>query len=97
MDFSQALQFYAPIVGIIGLAYGSGVLAARVKHLEKEVFNETDRQGKADDHDRLVIVEATVNNIHEDLVGIKRSLEGVQRQLGNLTTGKAGVFEANVG
>lgn len=95
MDLSPALQFYAPIVGIIALAYWSGVLAARVKHLEKDVFNDASRQERAGDHDRLVIVEATVTNIHDDVVGIKRSIDGMQRQLGNLMTGKSGAYEVH--
>lgn len=93
MSLQEALALYAPLVGLMGLCFWTGSLTQRVKSLEKTVFDERRAATSADDHDRLVKIEAAVGAVSHDTEAIKRQMNGVQAQLRNLMLGKGGLHQ----
>lgn len=87
MTVEQLIQLYAPLAGLLCMAFWTGVLSQRVKTLEDSAKDEKSSG------ERLVKVEVTLGTVHDDVQGIKRSMEGVQRQLGNLMTRGRGVVD----
>lgn len=82
MTVEELIQLYAPLAGLVGMAFYMGVLSQRVRSLENST--KTDKT----DSERLVRVEVSVENMQEELKQLHRGIEGVQRQLGNLMTTK---------
>lgn len=93
MNLDLLLPLLPLFLAIAGLIFHAGMLSQRVKHLEKETFSEQSRRDRNDDHDRLVVVETSVQSIAHDVGDIKTSMLGVQKQLANIRMGKAGAFE----
>lgn len=85
MTVTQLFQLYAPLAGLLGLAFWVGVLSQRVRQLEttaKEL-----RDGAHDQNaviERLVRLEVQMEHSTASLTSVDRSLQGIQRQLGNL-------------
>ena len=85
MTVTQLFQLYAPLVGMLGLAFWVGVLSQRVKQLEetaKELKDAHDDQNAV--FERLVRLEVNMENVVNQLGSLDRGMQGVQRQLGNL-------------
>lgn len=85
MTVAQIFQLYAPLVGLLGLAFWVGVLSQRVKQLEdtaKELKDAHDDQSAV--FERLVRLEVNMENAVTQLGSLDRGMQGVQRQLGNL-------------
>lgn len=84
LSVTQVLQFYAPFAGLLGVVFWVGVLSQRVADLRErvkklEAADDTDGSGE-----RLVRLEVNTENMTKAVESMKRSMDGVQRQLGNL-------------
>lgn len=91
MTIAQLLQLYAPLVGLLGLAFWSGVLTNKVSN-QKEDLEEvkatvaglkTRLELPNVNVERLVRVETKVDALEPRLLAIDRTLQGIQRQVAN--------------
>jgi hypothetical protein len=82
---TQLVQLYAPFVGLIGLAFWSGALSARVRQLEK------DAEGQSGVRDSMIKVQAQVEAMTQTLKALDRNMQGANRQLANIAVGRHGV------
>jgi hypothetical protein len=92
MTLGEMLQLYAPLAGLLVLAFLMGVQHQRTSQLERltqELRAADGRAGGAGDSviDRLARLETNSENNTKQLEKIDRQMEGVQRQLTNLTRG----------
>lgn len=84
LTVTQLFQLYAPLAGLLLMAFWVGVLSQRVKTLEGDVA-EMKTQGMTGGHgERLTRMETKMEHIEEHMERLGRGVEGVQRQLGNL-------------
>jgi hypothetical protein len=88
MTVTALLQFYAPLAGLLALAFWVGMLSQRVKDLGRDVEKLQEAGEPGGVSDRLVRLEVTGENQAEAMKGVQRSLEGIQRQLANMMQGK---------
>lgn len=89
MTLTEALQFYAPLAGLLATTFWLGVLSSRVSTLEREERDRKDREPiERTDHDTLVGLSNDMTSVKETLKGMARNYEGMQRQLANMTSGK---------
>lgn len=80
----QLLQLYAPLAGLLALAFWVGVLSQKVKGLEDDVKDLRDQGSEGGVSERIVRLEVQMEGMQASLEKIERGMEGVQRQLGNL-------------
>lgn len=71
---------YAPLAGVVGLAFWVGALSQRVKAAEEAL------SGARDDGRHLVRVETLVGELTADVAKIESSIEGIHRSLRDLVT-----------
>lgn len=91
MTLAQVLQLYAPLVGLLGLAFWSGVLTNKVTNQKEDLeeVKETVESLKTVlalpnvNVERLVRVETKVDALDPRLAAIDRTLQGIQRQVAN--------------
>lgn len=91
MTLAQLLQLYAPLAGLLALAFWVGMLSQKVVDqkedilaLKADVKSLKDEDSHAGSAERLVRVEVTLETAVTELAKFGRAMEGVQRQLGNL-------------
>lgn len=85
MTVTQLFQLYAPLVGLLGLAFWVGVLSQRVKQLEEVAKDLKVAHAEGNEvFERLVRLEVNMENAVTQLGSLDRGMQGVQRQLGNL-------------
>lgn len=94
MTIPQLLQFYAPLAGLLVMAFMLGALSNRVGTLERERKEDKTTEAaltvaKQNDHDTLIIVASDVTAIKESMAGLHRDMAEVQRQLANSQRPKA--------
>lgn len=83
MTLAEVVQLYAPLVGLLGLAFWTGVLSEQVRNLRSRVGKLESEDSDADGRE-LAVLKSKMETVSEDMQGVKRAMEGVQRQLGNL-------------
>lgn len=87
MSVAALVQLYTPLVGLIMMAFWVGGLSARVKQLEKTGLS----------HDDIIKsvarLEEKADALRNDMDSIKRTMEGVQRALANMMSGRGGTFQ----
>jgi hypothetical protein len=79
----ELLQLYAPLAGMLALAFWVGVLSERVKGLQSDVQDLKDGKMVAD-APAIVRLESAVTTLKGAVDKLTRGMDGVQRQLGNL-------------
>lgn len=85
MTITQLFQLYAPLVGLLALAFWTGVLSQRVKQLEDTAKDLKAANAEGSEvFERLVRLEVNMENAVNQLGSLDRGMQGVQRQLGNL-------------
>lgn len=85
MSLAAVLQLYAPLAGLILMAFWTGVLHQRVAQLEAVARElRSQEEGRDSVIDRLARLEVKSDNTTKQLDKIARELEGVQRQLSDL-------------
>ncbi|HZC15346.1 MAG TPA: hypothetical protein VE309_01155 [Caulobacteraceae bacterium] len=90
MTLGDVLQLYAPLAGLLVLAFLMGAQHQRIAQLGRltEELRAADAGGAGDSLiDRLARLETNSDNQSKSLEKIDRQMEGVQRQLTNLTRG----------
>lgn len=91
MSVSELVQLYAPLAGLLVLAFWVGALSQKVANLKEDVKDlEEGADAAGTIRDRLTRIEVKFEGVEGDLTSIKRGMEGVQRQLGNLMGAKGG-------
>ena len=94
MTLSEALQLYAPLAGLLAVVFWLGVLSNRVVTLEREERDRKEREKTiADERDRIVRMETTIDAMKGQMDRVVRELAGVQRQLANLAAGRGRLVE----
>ena len=89
MEIGQALQFWTPLVGLLVMAFWLGVLSNRVSTLEREERDRKTRDGaESAERERIVRVETKLDGAITTLASVQREIAGMQRSLGNLSTGR---------
>jgi hypothetical protein len=104
LSLTQLLQLYAPLAGLLVVAFMLGTLSNRVKTLERErqadkAQGEREREEmKAaalavvhegrEDHDTLILLAGDMKTVKDTLEKMDRNWQGVQRQLASLSSGK---------
>jgi len=84
LTLAQVLLFYAPIAGLVTLAFWVGALSQRVRSLEEWKKAALVAQAEGGVIDRLARLEVHQETQAETMKKIEREFSGVQRQLGNL-------------
>jgi hypothetical protein len=92
MTLGDVLQLYAPLAGLLVLAFLMGAQHQRIAQLARltdELRAADGRAGGAGDSviDRLARLETNGENNTRQLEKIDRQMEGVQRQLSHLMRG----------
>lgn len=82
MTFGQVLQLYAPFVGLMALSFWMGVLSQRVRHLESFGYMKVSHQ--------VVELITKMEASETKLTSLDQRMEGVQRQLANISMGRVG-------
>ena len=91
MTVPELLQLYAPLAGMLAMAFWLGMLSQAVATLKRDVEElkeGADATGSI--RDRLTKIETKFEGAIDDIHSIKRSMEGVQRQLANLMGARPG-------
>lgn len=91
MTLAQLLQLYAPLAGLLALAFWVGMLSQKVADQKEDIAAlKSDVKALKDDEanggagERLVRLEVTLETAVKEIAKFGRAMEGVQRQLGNL-------------
>ena len=84
LTLTQLFQLYAPLAGLLVLAFWVGGLSQRVKQLEKDAVGDEMR-------DKLTRLDVHMENAQAALEKMERQLQVVHRQLANIATGRVGV------
>ena len=89
MTVPELLQLYAPLAGMLALAFWVGVLSERVRGLRTDV-QDLRNESTVAEAPAVIRLEGDVKNLTTAVEKLTRGMEGVQRQLGNLmqTPGK---------
>lgn len=89
MTLPELLQLYAPLAGMLALAFWVGVLSERVRGLRFDV-QKLQNEDTVADAPTVVRLEEKVSGLTAAVEKLTRGMDGVQRQLGNLmqTPGK---------
>lgn len=91
MTFTQLVQLYAPLAGLLVVTFWLGVLSSRVMTLEREERDRKEREKDGqDDHDSIVRMETHIEALTDGLKAVQRELAGVHRALANMASGKGG-------
>lgn len=83
MTVTQLLQLYAPLAGMLMLAFWVGVLTERIKSIRVEV-QELKSEAAEGDSPAITRLKVEMEGVKTSLDKLGRGMEGVQRQLGNL-------------
>lgn len=92
MTVPQLLQLYAPLAGLLGLAFWVGVLSERVKNLRFDV-QELKSENVEGGSPAIIRLKVEMEGVKGAMEKLTRSMEGVQRQLGNLMQKPTGFQE----
>ena len=94
MTVPELLQLYAPLAGMLALAFWVGMLSQKVANLKEDVKDLKESAERGGSGDRLTRLEVSMENAVSEIKKLGRGMEGVQRQLGNLMQkGSGGVVE----
>jgi hypothetical protein len=83
MTVPELLQLYAPLAGMLALAFWVGVLSERVKGLRFDV-QELKNDSTVSGSPAVIRLEEHVSSLKTAVDKLTRGMDGVQRQLGNL-------------
>lgn len=94
MTVTELVQLYAPLAGLLAVVFWLGVLSQKVKDLQERVATlRSDHDGTGSDHDLLVELRTQMRLVVDRLSGLERTMQGTQRQLGNLMMKGGAGFE----
>lgn len=91
MTITELVQLYAPLAGLLVMAFWVGALSNRVATLEREERDRKTRdQAELNERDRMVRVETKLESVETKLESVERELGSVHRLIANLATGQGG-------
>lgn len=100
LTMTDLFQLYAPLAGLLALAFWVGMLSQKVSDqkeditgLKEDVHSLKEENAEGGATERLVRLEVTLENAVTEIAKMGRSMEGVQRQLGNLMQKPGSVTE----
>lgn len=93
MTLAQILQFYGPLAGLLGVVFWLGMLTQQVKDLKEDIDELKGNAEAGGSAHRLTTLEVQMKHVEEGVTSIKRSLDGIQRQLGNLMRPQGAIQE----
>ena len=95
---AMLLQIYAPLAGLLGVAFWLGVLTQRVKISERRQDKTDERLGALDD-DKFEVGrrDEKLTNVENAVADIKRDIHAIQRTLANLASGQTVITEMERG
>jgi len=79
----ELLQLYAPLAGLLALAFWVGVLSERVRGLRDDV-EKLQKDDTVAEAPAVIRLEEKVTALTDAVAKLSRGMDGVQRQLGNL-------------
>ena len=95
LTVQQLFQLYAPLAGLLVLAFWTGGLSQRVKSLEEDVKAAHTKLGEVGGSgERMVRLEVQMEQANAKLHAIERGQAGVQRQLANLVSHPVREFQS---
>lgn len=91
LTLPQIVQLYAPLLGLLGLAFWTGSLSERVKVAERTLkeLREGEALGQAM-RERIARFDERQDLMGKSVEKLERLMEGVQRQLANLANLNSG-------
>jgi hypothetical protein len=89
MTVPELLQLYAPLAGMLALAFWVGVLSERVRGLNQAV-RKLESENTVAEAPAVIRLEEKVGTLMAAVEKLTRGMDGVQRQLGNLMQKPAG-------
>ena len=88
MTVAELVQLYAPLAGLLVLAFWVGSLSERVKNLrrdlDKVLVREAAETGEGGMLERMIRMEIKLEGAGTQLESLDRHMQGVQRQIANL-------------
>lgn len=84
MTLAQVLQLYAPLAALLALAAWVGALSQKVRDQGDDIKELKEAGSEGGVMERLVRLEVNSENTTKSLESVDRSLQGIQRQLGNM-------------
>lgn len=97
MTVAELVQLYAPLAGMLILAFWVGSLSERVKNLRRDVDKVVAREdaetGEGGMLERMIRMEIKLESATTQLESLDRHMQGVQRQFANLMAGRVGPAE----
>lgn len=94
MTLSALVQLYAPLAGLLVMAFWLGLQTQRVSSLENQVKGLQDEEDQSlDQRDRLIRLEVQMEVATKSLESVDRGMQGVQRQLAVLARSSGAIVE----
>lgn len=91
LPLSTLVQLYAPLVGMLGLAFWSGILTQRLADLLRRVLKlEVASDGDVTVAVDLGRIDQRLQNLETNYGHVGRDISTIQRTLANLATGRIG-------
>ncbi len=97
MTVTGLFQLYAPLAGLVMLAFWTGMLSERVKNLQIAVSKLQSDEDHDRGFERLIRLEERVESVDKTLEKFDRTMQGISRQLANLANMKLGYAGAGMG
>lgn len=93
MTVENIIALYAPLAGVVGLAFWSGVLTQKVAGVKEDHntrLNKLERHSEADTTVavQIGVLTANVATVTKNLEKVDRDMQGVQRTLANMASGR---------
>lgn len=93
MTVENIIALYAPLAGVVGLSFWSGVLTQKVANLKENHDSRLSKLEAHSDADTAVAVQigvltANVATVTKSLEKVDRDMQGVQRTLANMASGR---------
>lgn len=99
LSTSNIISLYAPLAGVVVLAFWSGVLTQRVADLVRRVL-KLEEHNTADTATavQLGVMGADIKNMKEDGKKVEREIAGIHRALANIAAGHTAItkFEQDI-
>lgn len=93
MTTQDIIALYAPLAGVVGLAFWSGVLTQKVAGLKEDHEKRLSKLEQHSEADNGVAVQIGVlterlTTVSKNLEKVDRDMQGVQRTLANIASGR---------
>lgn len=84
MSITALVQLYAPLAGLLILAFWTGSLSEKVRNLQGAVKKLEAEDSANRETERIIRLEVQSEGVEKTLASIDRSIQGINRQLATL-------------